>query len=73
MRRTHFFKHFEYFSNLLIMNTLQPCSQFLSPNCAQNQLTFKFLFRHTFKTVNYTLLNNSPEISRFFTPKQEFF
>ncbi len=66
MRRTQFFEHFEYFSNILIINILQTNLPFHPPNTAQDSLTFKFLFRHTFKTTNYTFLNISSEKHRLF-------
>ena len=73
MRRTQFFEYFEYFSNTLIINALQTILPFLSPNTAQDSSTFKFLFRHTFKTTNYTFLNTLSEKHRFLPQKQEFF
>ena len=65
-RRTQFFEYFEYFDNLLIINVLWLNSSFLLPNHLQNPSTFQFLFRHTFKTVNYTLLNISVEVNCLF-------
>ena len=72
-RRTQFFEDFEKFCKLLILNILHPNPAFSSPNHIRNPPTFQFLFRHTFKTINYTLLNILPEDHRFLPRKQDFF
>ena len=59
MRRTQFFEHFVRSDNMLITNILHTNSSFLSSNALKNQLTFKFLFRHTFQVEIYTLFNIS--------------
>ena len=63
---TQFFEFSEYFINLLIINELYIKPPFSPSNTARNLLTFRFLFRHTSKTVNYTLLNISAEANCLF-------
>ena len=53
----NFFEKSEYFSNLLNINMLQLNSPFPPSNVLKNPLTFKLLFKHSFKAVNYILLN----------------
>ena len=55
--RLQFFEHFGYSNNLLITNILRLNMPFLSSKNLKNSLTFKFLFRHSFKAGNYTFLN----------------
>ncbi len=56
-RRTQFFDRFECSDNLLTINVLQVNLSFLSRNVTLESLSFKFLFRHTYKTGIYTLLH----------------
>ena len=72
-RRTQFFDNFECFDNKLIINILQAYLSFLPQNTVSNPLTFKFLFRHTFKIANYTLLNILSEAHSLFLRFPMFF
>ncbi len=60
--QTQFFENFMRSDNLLIINVLQHNPLFPPLNVTKNPLTFKFLFRHTIQTINYTLLNISVEL-----------
>ena len=75
--RTQFFGDFGCFDNSLITNILQLKLPFTLPNATQNPHNFQFLFRHTFQTTNYTLLNISTELhclfSRFLMPFQKIY
>ena len=53
----NFLSIFVCFDNLLIINMLYLNSPFPPSNHPKTPFTFKLLFRHTFQTVNYTLLN----------------
>ena len=66
MRRTQFFDGFVYSDNLLIISILCVNLPFSPSSTLKNTLTFKFLFRHSSKTVNYTLLNISTEANFVF-------
>ena len=68
-----FFENFEYSDNLLIINILQSNPSFSLPNTLPNSLTFKFLFRHTFETGIYTLLNILSEAHSLFLRFPMFF
>ena len=60
LKKTHwtqFFKIFECFDNVLTINMLQRILPFYPSNAVSNPLTFKFLFGHSFRIVNYILFN----------------
>ena len=57
MHRAQFFNNFECCGNLLIINALQVNLPSPPQNVTLESLSFKFLFRHTYKTDIYTLLN----------------
>ena len=63
MRRTQFFDDFEHSDNFLIINTLYSNFLFLSSNTTLKSLIFKFMSKHSFKAVNYILLNISPGLN----------
>ena len=67
------FENFIHFDNILIINTLHLISLLTYPNTASSMLISQFLFRRSFQTSNYTLLNILPENSRFFPENPALF
>ncbi len=67
------FENFMHFDNILIINTLHLISLLTYPNTVSSMLISQFLFRRSFQTSNYTLLNILPENNRFFLQNPTFF
>ena len=66
MRRTQFFDGFVYADNLLIISILCVNLPFPPLKSLKSSLSFRFLFRHSSKMGNYTLLNISTEANFVF-------